>query len=240
MHEEAAPKKKKVEEEEKMMTGEHRESVDLMPSDSGKDEAVKSRALSSAMEEIVAARSKSFDRGIIALGDSESYLLVERGIIREMLLEGDFAKAEAFIKENFSSLWEEDKNIKFSIGALQFIELLKEGKPTEAIEYARNQLNENAGEARFISRDAEGHGKALGIEDLFSLLCYERMEESPVRHLLSPIQREAVGDYINSKILTMKSKDGITALEKSLKQLVAVQNYQMEKYNLGATFNLKI
>ena len=211
-----------------------------MPSDSGKEDHAKTRALSAAMEEVIATRSKSFDKGVLALGDPKANLLVERGVIREMLFEGDFAKAEAFVKENFAKLWEDDKNIKFSIWALQFIEFLKTGKTMEAVQYAREHFGDNTEDACFISRDNDGYEKAIGIEELFSLLCYENVAESPVKHLLSPVQRESVGDYINNRILSMKGKNGITALEKALKQLVVAQNYQLEKSNLGAIFKLKI
>ncbi len=193
-----------------------------------------------AVGELMMGRSKSFDAAA-RLFPAEADLLVERGVVRGMLLEGDFARAEAFLKENFASLWAEDPNIKSSIWALQFIEHIRKGEVTTAVEYAKGHFGEGTEGARFVSRDPEGYERLLSIEELFSLLCYEKVEESPAKHLLSPVQRESVGDYVNRKILALKNRNGITALEKMLKQLVLTQNLQLEKSNnLGSIFKLKI
>jgi len=193
------------------------------------------------IENIIIERSKSFDQNSVLDSNAKTQMLVERGVIREMLLEGNFKNCEAFIKENFSKLWNENPHIRFSIWALQFIEYLKDNKSLDAVKFARDTLgSEDTKYAFFVSRDKDGYEKLLGIEDLFSLLCYENIQNSPVRHLLLPIQRESVGDYINKQILTLKGKNEITALEKSLKQLVVSQNYMLEKSHLKDTFKLKI
>ncbi len=186
-------------------------------------------------------RSKSAAEKLKLFPKEAPDFLLERGVVREMLLEGEFAHAELFLRENFPALWGEDPNIKFSICALQFVEFARKGEAGKAVEYAKTQFGPELEGARFVSRDPEGYERLLGVEELFSLLCYEDVEKSPVRHLLSPIQRESVGDYINRKILAIKSKNGITGLEKVLKQLVLTQNFQLEKSNnMGSIFKLKI
>ena len=164
-------------------------------------------------------------------------LQVRRKEIRNMLLEGKFEQVGEYIKANFTSLWNEDKNLRNSIWALQLIEYLKEQKIKEALEYSANHFTEGG---YFVTRNIKGYEIFIEVKELLTLFCYEKIEESPLKHLLSPMQREAVGDYINSKILEMKGKDKDTILEKALKQLVAIQNYQLEKQKVSSTFKLKV
>eukprot|EP00826_Nyctotherus_ovalis_P062158 TRINITY_DN8941_c0_g2_i3.p1 TRINITY_DN8941_c0_g2~~TRINITY_DN8941_c0_g2_i3.p1 ORF type:complete len:308 (+),score=61.10 TRINITY_DN8941_c0_g2_i3:170-1093(+) len=164
-------------------------------------------------------------------------LLVKRGIIRKMLLNGSFEEAEEFVRENFPDLWNEDKVIRNSIRALRFIEFFREHKEKEAIEYSAKHF---AGEGHFATRDLEGYEQILEIDQLFSLFCYENVEDSPLRHLLLPMQREAVGDYISKRILSTKNQHADTELEIVLKQLIAIQNYKLEEQKINPNFKLKV
>lgn len=217
----------------------HKKSLDEFQS-IDPEEIIRKRTISNAMEEITIARSMSIDHEVLPFSDSSMELLVERGIIREMMLKGDFEKAEEYLNSKFPELWEKDINIRVSIWALQFIELLKEPDQKKAIHFATEHFNETIDNGKFVSRDTEGYEKILNVDELFSLLCYEKIDEPKIKHLFSPIQREAVGDYINNKILDMKGSNEITSLEKMLKQLVLVQNSKMEKQNIQSTFKLKV
>ena len=167
--------------------------------------------------------------------------LVERGAVREMLLCGDYPKAEAFLQTCFRDIWDEDANIRLSLAALQFIERVHKGLLIDAVHFAQDRLLQDDGDARFVSRDADGYERYMEAEELFQLLCYEDIERSGVKHLLSPIQREAVADYINGKILLARSDRSASVLEISLQQLILNETFRLEKANmLGPQFALKI
>lgn len=168
---------------------------------------------------------------------TDSELLVKRGIIRKMLLNGSFEEAEEFVRDNFPALWNEDKAVRNSIWALRFIEFFREHKEKEAIEYSAQHFS---GEGYFVTRDLEGYEQVLEIDQLFSLFCYEKVEDSPLKHLLLPMQREAVGDYINKRMLLMRNKKADTELELALKQLTAIQNYRLEQQKISPDFKLKV
>jgi hypothetical protein len=230
---EIAMKRKKLEEteEEKILSLPHRNSLEL------EDDVLKERVLS-VIEEMTLARSKSMDQEVFALGDFKAELLVERGIIREMLVSGEFEKVGEYIKGKFHDLWANDKNIRVSIWALQFIELLKKRDMKAAIDFASSRFNEEGG--HFVTFSAEGFEERLELNELFGLLCYTQIEDSNMKHLLLPIQREAVSDYIGKRILEMKGISGTTVIEKTLKQLIVSQNSILEAQNLNSIFKLSI
>ena len=230
---EIAIKKKKLEEteEEKILSIPHKNSLEL------EDDVLKERALN-AVEEMTLARSKSMNQKVFALGDLNSELLIERGIIRERLVSGEFEKVEEYIKDKFPELWTNDKDIRVSIWGLQFIELLKRKDTKAAIDFAGAHFNEEGG--HFITFNAEGFEEKLQVNELFGLLCYAQIEDSNMKHLLQPIQREAVSDYIGKKILETKGMTGTTIIEKTLKQLILSQNSILQAQNLNSTFKVSI
>eukprot|EP00826_Nyctotherus_ovalis_P011029 TRINITY_DN12878_c0_g1_i4.p1 TRINITY_DN12878_c0_g1~~TRINITY_DN12878_c0_g1_i4.p1 ORF type:complete len:210 (-),score=63.69 TRINITY_DN12878_c0_g1_i4:39-668(-) len=192
----------------------HRGSVTLELS---MEETLKERALSSAAEEVTLARSRSIDQQVLAAAEFGAELLVERGIIREILLAGEFEKAEEYIKGKFPSIWNEDKNVRVSIWALQFIELLRRADTKAAIDFAREHFTKETEGGHFITFDPNGYASALEIDEVFGLLCYETIEESSMKHLFLPMQREAVSDYVSNKILKMRDMKDVTSIEKILK-----------------------
>jgi hypothetical protein len=167
--------------------------------------------------------------------------LVERGAVREMLLSGDFTKAEAFLQTCFRDIWDDNPNIRLSLAALQFIERVRLNQPLDAIRFAQDRLlRDELEKGRFVSRDAGGFERLMEAEELFQLLCYQDLGSSGFQYLLSPVQREAVSDYINAKIM-QRGDRASSALETSVQQLLLNESFRLEKANmLGPQFTLKI
>ena len=167
-------------------------------------------------------------------------LIIKRGVIRKMLMNGNYEDVEGYIKENFPDLWNSDRSIQLSLWALRFIEIINSGDIKKAIEYSSEYFADNNDNETIIVRDLDGYEKQMKVDELFGLLCYDKINESPLKYLLSPMQRETVSDYINNKIMSLKNLNESTGLEESLKHLVAVQNYQLEMQNSQPNFKLKI
>lgn len=176
-------------------------------------------------------RLGSISTDVQLLRDRTDPSLLERGIIKELLLAGELNQVENYIKKTFPHLWEEDHNLRSTIWGLKYIDIIKKGDQS-AIEKFADEHIETRGE--FIAFDKDGDDIMIATHPITITLLNEQ-EDS----LSSSMQRELLSDYISKKILTIKGKEKTTALERFLKQCVVINNHIKKNKVNKPTFEIK-
>ena len=189
---------------------------------------------------------------VYSLTECGNEYLLERGILRELLTahyfeklsEDDIVKAEQYLINNFTHLWNEDKSICISIWALQFIELYKSLGNERALIFAREHFPENKDKC-IATFDPDGYIKLYTPYQIFNILFREAHKELDLRELeartlISPIQREAVSDLVNKKLLELKNIMRTTAIERILKQILLLKSNILKHHCGLPRFKLKV
>ena len=166
--------------------------------------------------------------------------LEERGFIRHLMLEGKFNEVLEYIENNFPEMFKEDKRITVAINWLKLVDILKNGRLEEAIEFGQNYLIE-AGQISFPSVNGDGAYISVTALDFFSLIAFQDMQNWDFSFLLLDEQRETIADMINDIIIKSCGGKEYSRLEQHMKQLNLVQiQIREERNGLGEIFQFKI
>ncbi|KAL3641428.1 hypothetical protein CASFOL_016396 [Castilleja foliolosa] len=146
--------------------------------------------------------------------EDSMYALDHRITLRQLIKSGDIDEALSLIRQWYPQIVQDDTStICFLIHSQKFIELVRDGKLEEAIQYGRSEFD------RF---------KKLSlvddlIEDCAALLAYEQPETSSVGYLLRDTQRELVADAVNAMILSTNPnvKDSSVCKHSGLERLIS-------------------
>lgn len=115
--------------------------------------------------------------------DENYFKLEERGFMRHLLLEGNYEEAIKHLEESFPEIMEKEKKIIVAINCLKLVEIMKEKKELEAIEFAQNNLaNENV---KLPVLDQNGNYTEVTPQDFFSLICFLENEKKGKMYLLN-------------------------------------------------------
>lgn len=172
----------------------------------------------------------AFDQGAGAVGEASGTVLdrVEDGPeaanlglrkrVRQHMVRGEVEAAQTILEGMglTQSSWE----THFHTSCQRYIELIRSGRISEAVQFAQSTLS-----------GLRGHSPELDevLHNVVALIAYEDPLDSPLRHLLSMGQREVVADVVNGAMLAAASGDGAgtapqAVLERLLQQLVAVHH----------------
>ncbi|KAM7264724.1 hypothetical protein ACFE04_002407 [Oxalis oulophora] len=108
----------------------------------------------------------------------------------------------------------------FHLQQQRFIELTRNGKVEEALEFAQEEL---------APRAEENQGFLEELERTVSLLVFDDVTNSPVGELLGVGQRLKTASEVNAAILTSQSHEKDPKLPSLLKMLIWAQNKLDEK-----------
>ncbi|KAI4316866.1 hypothetical protein L6164_024806 [Bauhinia variegata] len=137
----------------------------------------------------------------------------KRKRIFHFALEGNALKAIELTEQLAPDILEENKDLRFDLLSLHFVELICSRKCTEALEFAQTKLSPFGKEHKYMEK----------LEDFMALLAYKEPEKSPMFHLLSLEYRQQVADSLNRAILAHSNLPSYTAMERLIKQATVVR-----------------
>ncbi|KAL3641429.1 hypothetical protein CASFOL_016397 [Castilleja foliolosa] len=141
------------------------------------------------------------------------YAMDHRRTLRQLIMSGKIDETLSSIREWYPEIVQDDTStICFLIHSQKFIELIRDGKLEEAIEYGRSEFDRFKKLSVFDDL----------IEDCAALLEYEQPSTSSVGYLLRDTQRDLVADAVNAMILSTNPnvKDSSICKHSSLERLI--------------------
>ncbi|XP_028765374.1 glucose-induced degradation protein 8 homolog isoform X2 [Neltuma alba] len=137
----------------------------------------------------------------------------KRKRIFHFALDGNALKAIELTEQLAQDILEKNKDLRFDLLSLHFVELVRSRKCTEALEFAQSQLSPFGKEQKYMEK----------LEDFMALLAYKEPERSPMFHLLSLEYRQQVADSLNRAILEHSNLPSYTAMERLIQQATVVR-----------------
>lgn len=160
-----------------------------------------------------AAEKFSLESGIQPKEDLDE--LDKRIKIRDAIQNGKLIEAMSIVNNYYPELLDTNPRLFFLLHQQHLIELIREGKIMDAIEYAHSTMSEQA---------EQNPELRLDLEKTLALLAFEKPETSPFGDLLRPAQRQRVASELNAAVLEMEDKANATQLTMSVKQLYWAQD----------------
>nr|CAG4645789.1 EOG090X0CTI [Lynceus sp. MCZ IZ 141354] len=124
--------------------------------------------------------------------------LDERIKIRDAIQSGKMLDAIYLINKIHPELLDIDRNLFFHLQQQQFIELIRERRIEEALQFAQDQLSERGEENQLILSE---------LERTLALLAFDNPEQSPFSDLLQISHRQRVASEVNAAILKAEHQE---------------------------------
>lgn len=147
--------------------------------------------------------------------------LDDRIKIRDAIRDGRITEATDIVNKLYPELLDSDNYLHFHLQQQHLIELIRDGKVEEALNFAQQKLAERGEES----------GEVLAeMERTLSLLAFEDPANSPFGDLLNTSHRQKVASELNAAILRQANcTDPTTRLETLLKLLMWAQQQLEQK-----------
>ncbi|CAK8678076.1 glucose-induced degradation protein 8 homolog [Clavelina lepadiformis] len=139
--------------------------------------------------------------------------------IRDAILAGQVNQAIFLINESHPELLDDNRILLFYLHLQHLIELIREKKTEQALEFAQTQLSERGEDSPECLADME---RAL------ALLAFDKPEESPFADLLLSSQRHKVWSLVNTCITELENNTATPKLAGIVKLLMWSQD-QLDK-----------
>jgi len=144
--------------------------------------------------------------------ETDLNLMDNRINIRDAIQEGKIEDAIYLLNDLHPTLLDENRYLLFHLQQQKLIELIREQKVDEAIEFAQNNLAERGEEDPKVLQELERTMALLAFDDPFT---------SPFSDLLSLSHRQQIGSEVNEAILKAEHVDsGSSKLASCLKLLI--------------------
>nr|GMD02991.1 glucose-induced degradation protein 8 homolog [Ipomoea batatas]GMD05249.1 glucose-induced degradation protein 8 homolog [Ipomoea batatas] len=140
--------------------------------------------------------------------------------IKEAVQRGNVEDAIEKVNDLNPEILDTNPQLFFHLQQQRLIELIRNGKVEEALEFAQEEL---------APRGEENLGFLEELEKTVALLAFEDVASSPVGELLDVSQRLKTASEINAAILTSQSHEKDPKLPVLLKLLTWTQNQLGEK-----------
>ncbi|GER37827.1 SPla/RYanodine receptor (SPRY) domain-containing protein [Striga asiatica] len=125
--------------------------------------------------------------------EDSAYALNHRRTLRELIKSGNIDEAFSTLRKMYPQIVQDDTSaICFLLQCQKFIELVRDGKLEEAVNYGRSEFD------KFTNLS----GSIDLVKECASLLAFEQSSKSPVGYLFRESQRELVADAVNAMILS--------------------------------------
>lgn len=171
--------------------------------------------------------SLSLANGSSSQHSAVSFAIDHRKALRQLIRKGEVDAAMLKISELYPQISKDQKSfVNFLLSCQKFIELVRVGTLSVAVEYARTTLSQLQG----TSNAQDSH-----LQNCLALLAYKDPATSPVGYLLTCTQRDAVADTVNVAILALGAFTATfqqSLLEELLKQLITCHN-ELREVNGG-------
>lgn len=138
----------------------------------------------------------------------------ERMATRLAVENGDIEGAMARANEMNPLILDENESLFFHLQQQKLIELIRQGKVEQALDFAQEELAPRGEENREFLRE---------LERTMTLLAFEDANNSPVADLLAPSQRQKTASELNAAILNSQCQEKEPKLPAALKLLLWTQ-----------------
>lgn len=145
----------------------------------------------------------------------------ERMNIRNAVQSGDIEEAIERVNDLDPDILDTNPKLFFHLQQQKLIELIRQGRILEAVEFAQEEL---------APRGEENPEFLEELERTMALLAFEDHSKSPVGDLLDFSQRQKIAAELNSAILACQCQEKDPKLPTMLKMLVWAQNQLDDKY----------
>ncbi|EPS66129.1 hypothetical protein M569_08647, partial [Genlisea aurea] len=152
--------------------------------------------------------------------DIDLATITDRMTVKKAVQDGNVEDAIEKVNDLNPEILDTNPQLFFHLQQQRLIELIRNGKVEEALEFAQEEL---------APRGEENQSFLEELERTVALLAFEDAANCPVGHLLDMSQRLKTASEVNAAILTSQSHEKDPKLPSLLKMLVWVQNQLDEK-----------
>lgn len=122
----------------------------------------------------------------------------KRGEIRKLIRKGEISAAKTLLITLFPHIEEQRPECLLALHLQQFIELISNTQPCDALLFARKHLSNHRKSLVLVRNSAD---EWVPMTSVLGLLCYIHPETSPLAFLLSQNQRDLTADVVNRTVL---------------------------------------
>ncbi|KAL7142708.1 hypothetical protein ABFS83_08G141800 [Erythranthe nasuta] len=152
--------------------------------------------------------------------DIDLATITDRMEVKKAVQSGNVEDAIEKVNDLNPEILDTNPQLFFHLQQQRLIELIRNGKVEEALEFAQEEL---------APRGEENQGFLEELERTVALLAFEDVTNCPVGELLDISQRLKTASEVNAAILTSQSHEKDPKLPSLLKMLIWVQNQLDEK-----------
>ncbi|KAL3820526.1 hypothetical protein ACJIZ3_006431 [Penstemon smallii] len=152
--------------------------------------------------------------------DIDLATITDRMAVKKAVQSGNVVDAIEKVNDLNPEILDTNPQLFFHLQQQRLIELIRDGKVEEALEFAQEEL---------APRGEENQSFLEELERTVALLAFEDVTNCPVRDLLDISQRLKTASEVNAAILTSQSHEKDPKLPSLLKMLVWAQNQLDEK-----------
>lgn len=146
-----------------------------------------------------------------------------RILIREAINNGKIQESINLVNQLHPELLDNDRYLYFHLQQLHLIELIREGKIEEALQFAQNKIAE-AGET---------NPEVLNeLERTLALLAFEKPQNSPFADLLEQTHRQKIASELNAAILRIEHKQNQNPRIQNILKLILWSQAELDKRNV--------
>ncbi|KAL6553247.1 Glucose-induced degradation complex subunit [Orobanche gracilis] len=165
-------------------------------------------------------RLESGTERIRKIADIDLATITDRMAVKKAVQSGNVEDAIEKVNDLNPEILDTNPQLYFHLQQQRLIELIRNGKVEEALEFAQEEL---------APRGEENQGFLEELERTVALLAFEDVTNCPVGELLDISQRHKTAAEVNAAILTSQSHEKDPKLPSLLKMLIWVQNQLDEK-----------
>lgn len=152
--------------------------------------------------------------------DMDLGTITDRVAVRKALQNGNVEDAIEKVNDLNPEILDMNPQLFFHLQQQRLIELIRNGKLEEALEFAQEELAPRGEENRVFLEE---------VERTVALLAFEDPSTSPIGDFLDISQRQKTASELNAAILTSQSHEKDPKLPSLLKMLIWAQNQLDEK-----------
>ncbi|XP_004232831.1 protein GID8 homolog isoform X2 [Solanum lycopersicum] len=165
----------------------------------------------------------------VSLAEIDLASIEDRMAVNKAVQSGNVEDAIEMVNDLNPEILKTNPQLFFHLQQQRLIELIRNEKFEEALEFAQEEL---------APRGEENESFLEDLEKTVALLAFEEVSECPVRELVDVSQRLKTASEVNAAILTSQSHEKDPKLSSLLKMLIWVQDQLDEKVYYPRITNL--
>eukprot|EP00123_Amoebidium_parasiticum_P011936 comp21000_c0_seq1/m.28167 comp21000_c0_seq1/g.28167 ORF comp21000_c0_seq1/g.28167 comp21000_c0_seq1/m.28167 type:complete len:237 (-) comp21000_c0_seq1:167-877(-) len=153
----------------------------------------------------------------------------DRMQIRHAVQNGEVERAIELVNDLNPEILDTNPQLYFHLQQQRLIELIRDNRITEALDFAREEL---------APRGEENSGFLEELERTMALLAFEDQSASPMAYLLDPAQRQKTASELNAAILASQCQEKDPKLPLLIKMLRWSQEQLRDKVDYPTITNI--